>query len=506
VERGLLLDEAPILLLEWEVRSGDAPEPPTRVAFLGEGVEEGDARRLLAHPEARARMRASRGAPYPNEAFLLRISPALAPGAPLPSAGQAGAPHPVLSPALAALDDALLGPLPESDPEIPGGWPTREDEAHLLPLLRGAPTVPPPTLLEPAGWAEYGLAALFTGRWGAARAILAGWKPGRASPLPFVLLAARWSLWTARPVPLAGAALDALLEAARDEARDEREGGPAQAGAAFPPLPRVLEELADGLEGLSDPSRPARLRRWAEELRLPPTSPPGTPGGTAPPALRLPVLGSPIREERPAPRPLRATLPPPGAFAPVDAPAILSRRTLHAARLVRSWVEGILGVEPDASVGRLTLGIDLRALGDVPPDPPDTPGGRAPPGSPDGPLDPVRLLEVENLRVGDARVALQVEGVRGAIPSRPGQATPGLGAPSDCRRGWGALTFRVAQEAGRVPLNLVLKVRLPLPRISRVRMGDERVEVEVRETEEGTLLQCQFPLDPERRIIVEAGD
>jgi hypothetical protein len=113
-------------------------------------------------------------------------------------------------------------------------------------------------------------------------------------------------------------------------------------------------------------------------------------------------------------------------------------------------------VEPDAASGRLSLTMDFRDLG-WPPNP----------------------LVVENLRVGDALVLI------------------------DCRGAEGVLTFRVAQEAGRVPLNLIFQARLPIAEVRSVRLGEESVEVEVRQDTDDVLVRCQFPLDPERRLTVE---
>ena len=497
-ERGLVLDEAPILLLEWA--GAEVPPPGIRVALLGAEVDPARARRLLADPPTRARIREARGTPYPEEAFVLKAAIAgwharepemgRAPEKGATEGGEQGEAEgkEVLREALAALDEASLGPVADDVhptlPHPPGGpGPS---------ILRGAPGAPPPEVLEGAGLAEYGLAALMVGRWGVTRKILTGsgtlqgvsLSHGARAPLPFLLLAARWCLWTGQPLPGAGSGrttLDAWVEEARAQARDEMDGGPSQAGAAFPPLPRVLEELADGLEGLGDPSRPRRFRLWAEEIRNPP--PPvsflqpgeGDPlrdrSGSPSRGIRLPVLGSPIPDplpsatsgapaaDRPAPRPPRSVLPPPAAFGPLTAPALLPRQTLHAARLVRSWVEGVLGAEPDAAAGRLALSLDLRSL----------PGQGS-------------ILEMENLRMGDSRIAL------------------------DCRGDAGVLTFRFFQKAGRVPLNLILQLRLSSPRVERVWMGDEIVDVEEEETPAGVQLRCQFPLDPGRRLTVETGD
>lgn len=472
VERGLVLDEAPIILLEWvdpkprweapAPKPGPGPDTPAvRVALLGAGVDSRSARRLLDNPPARARIREARGTPYEDEAFVLK---------------QGGGD--VLGGPLSLLDGAALGAVPDAfDPTHP------RPPGTLSPvILRGAPTVPSPEILEGANLAEYGLAVLMAGRRGVVRDILAGTvgrrgKPSSiVSPLPFLLLAARWCLWTGRS--FSGSepgktALDIWAEVARTQARDEMGGGVGRAGAAFPSLPCVLEELADGLEGLGDPDRPGRFRDWAEELRdtqqsaSPPQAASGNPSPTAGRGLRLPVLGDPAPKAGPTPnrgdrsavgRP-RVSLPPPAAFGSPSAPAILPRRTLHIARLVRSWMEGILGAEPDASAGRLAFSLDLRNL------------------PTQGPI-----VEMQNLRVGDCRVAL------------------------DCRGDRGVFTFRLLQQAGRVPLNLILQLHLPDSHVRRVRLGREIVDVEVKETAGGVLLRCQFPLDPERRMIVETGD
>jgi hypothetical protein len=168
--------------------------------------------------------------------------------------------------------------------------------------------------------------------------------------------------------------------------------------------------------------------------------------------------------DRPGPRPAAAQLPPVEAFASPSHPAVANRRTVHAARLVRSAVEDLLGVRPDASYGRVTLAPDLRRM------PADEAG--------------VRHLAARGLRVGDARIDL------------------------DCRITGTGGTLRVSQVAGRVPVNVIFEPRLPLAQVRGVELaGDEGpgdpADVDIHELDDGVRLRFQFPLDPARRITVE---
>ena len=133
-----------------------------------------------------------------------------------------------------------------------------------------------------------------------------------------------------------------------------------------------------------------------------------------------------------------------------------------AGRLVRSWIMGQLGADAEMAYGRLTLAPILGQRDTDAPPPPDAP------------------LTVTGLRAGDARIDLH------------------------CRREPGRHTFRLVQQAGRVPVNVVFDPWLPVSRIRQVRMGDEPVEVDLREEAGGTRVRLQFPLDPERRLIVDA--
>jgi hypothetical protein len=188
------------------------------------------------------------------------------------------------------------------------------------------------------------------------------------------------------------------------------------------------------------------------------------PGGDGDPPgrrVRLPVLGqASAAPEAPAgPRPRDPALPPAHAFASPFHPSVAPRRTLHAARLLRSAVEGLLGVRPDASYGRVVLAPDLT---------------RVAPG-PDG----VRHLAATGIRVGDGRIDL------------------------DCRVAGGHGTFRVSQTAGRVPMSVIFEPLMPLSGVQEVQMGEEPAAVEIEEREDGVRLRFQFPLDPERSVSVD---
>jgi hypothetical protein len=131
---------------------------------------------------------------------------------------------------------------------------------------------------------------------------------------------------------------------------------------------------------------------------------------------------------------------------------------------VRSAVDDLLGVRPDASYGRVTLAPDLRRI------PADDAG--------------VRHLAARGLRIGDARIDL------------------------DCRITGTGSTLRVSQVAGRVPVNVIFEPLLPLAQVRGVELaGDEGpgdpADVDIHELDSGVRLRFQFPLDPARRITVE---
>jgi hypothetical protein len=145
---------------------------------------------------------------------------------------------------------------------------------------------------------------------------------------------------------------------------------------------------------------------------------------------------------------------------------------LQSARIVRHWVDETLGARPDAKVGRLRLSPIVDAAPRV--DPPPQSG-----------TDPEwRSLEVEGVRMGDAAIRLLV------------------------RRGEGSIDFHLRQEAGRVPVNLVFEPRIRGCVVGEVRIGEAPAKVGRHsgtdpEGRDETLLRCQFPLDPERRLSIQ---
>lgn len=120
--------------------------------------------------------------------------------------------------------------------------------------------------------------------------------------------------------------------------------------------------------------------------------------------------------------------------------------------LLSHWIDDLLGVVPDASVGRLRLAPDL---------PPDW-----------------HHATVERLRMADARVHLRY------------------------RRDGGLRTFTLRQEEGRVPLNVVFEPLLPR-RPGTVRVGGRPADPTLREEAGGVRVSLQFPLDPQREIAFD---
>ncbi len=447
LERGVLVDAAPALLIQWTLEGeGDGSGPPGRppraprvelqppagrvpvsvepgggsgswgVAVLLPGARIEELRRRFTPPHARERTRHR------------RLGSGLA-----PVEGRLRAFPPGLAKALPYLASAPLGVDPRGHP--------------LAPFVLGVQDARP-RFARAGQLAEVGIGGLQAGwpgvGWAALDALLAGSDP---PPLPTLHLASELARWTgdlerlARlRAPLEGP-LDALETAAAEAAWEPP--------AAFPGPARVLSRLAEGVQRLGN--------GWAHELETIRNRLLASGGGRASeasgPLRRLPVLGA----SDPAPDTpdldLQATLPPPHAFAPMSAPGVRHHRTLHAARLVRSWVEGFLGADPDASYGRLTLAPDLTAI----------------------PSE----IGVRGLRVGGSQVAL------------------------DCRQGRGSCSIRVFQEGGRVPLNVVFRPTVPLAPPVRVTIGGKEAEVSATPVEDGVRLSLQFPLDPERRVVIE---
>lgn len=440
VERGCLPDSAPAILVGRWSESDRVASSAVQELFaltLGEVPEA----RLLP-VQARERARAAR-APEP------------------PSRLQMGE-RDVLADLIQTLDDAACGVGDGREPRGP----------FVLGVSEGEPL-----WLEGTALAEVALGTLGAGRPELALSLFREAAGDRAvSALALVHLGARLAEWTGEPrllLPwqsLLGDAAAALLAEVRAPGRND-----AGAPAAFPMPQRALEELAAAVEPLGgDWSRElkelARAVGQAELERGTAGSAPGEPGTSGdagragsgsgaggPRGILLPVIGNPSRVDEVAPpRAPEAQLPPPRSFAPLDSPSIAARRTLHAARALRSWVEGALGVRPDGAWGRLRLAPDLVEL---------VPGGGA--------------FFLKGLRMADASVAV------------------------DCRLDGSSCTFRVFQEGGRVPVNVVFEPRLPLAGPLRVTIGGDEAEVRTTAVEGGVRLSCQFPLDPERRIVIE---
>lgn len=250
------------------------------------------------------------------------------------------------------------------------------------------------------------------------------------------------------PTFFSGAALAELGQAALGAGRFELARG-------------VLDALAS--DPTSDDGDLDRLTAqwidWTGEPRRPrSTSGSGkAPSGSllAAPRQVLPVLqGSPKAPQIPPRKGLFALPPSPQDFGNPDLPAFAPRRTIHAARLIRAWVERALGIQPDAAVGRLRLGPEI-------------------------PVDWVSL-RVTGIRMGDASVTLEF------------------------RREPRKTTFLLRQDAGRVPIHVVFEPLLPLDRVSSVRIADSIADVGLVPEGPGLRLSCQFPLDPERRVTIVA--
>jgi hypothetical protein len=467
VERGVLPDSAPVPLLHWswegsspeddpavlELALAPPPEEASRKDFGGlEGPLGPDGLGVLLLPpgEAWDSLRRRIHPPHARELARHRRGGAEPGGADATGSGSAAGPstgsHPgglrlvadgrSLDRAGLILAGAALGTHDDGRPAAP----------FLLGLEAGAPV-----LASGSALAELGLGAFCGGRAELGWAMLEALADENAPPpLPLLHLAGEAAAWTGalsrlvRLRPALDAAMDHLLEVARA-------GDSTPPPAAHPGPLAVLERLARGVERGGGGWREAILEARQAVARSLHTGSPA--GSRASGSVRLPVLGgSPSNVPAPeADRP--AHLPPPRAFAPLDAPVTAPRRTLHAARLLRSWIEGRLGADPDARYGRLALNLELR----------------------EGP----ETLEVDQLQVGDARVGLS------------------------CRLTDGACRFHLLQAGGRVPLNLVFRARVPLSPPLKVRLAQEVVELPVEPLEGGSGVSLQFPLDPERRIVIE---
>jgi hypothetical protein len=472
LERGLLPDVEGGVVLQWTLLR--APEPravtgslglpdgnplslpplvlepgaPQTVVLVPPGAEVEGIRKRLAPLRARELERERGRRPAPDSELSADEAgwSALGPGVRPPPLRTAS-----LSRAVAILDDAPLG---------------LDEEGFPLPPFLGGVDEGEPVLLRETGLAELGLGALLSGRHALARAVVGSLAadPNGAPPLHFLFLAARWASWTGRPrelLPLVGAMEEGVRELLRAVERGPAEGVPEAAplGTAFPGEGRTLELLAHGLEPLGDPRWGDQLREelaGARAARNARGAPSGGAGPGATPGLALPVLGQAGSPEGVPYGEAPLVLPPPEAFGPPDGPGHGHVVTLRAARIVRSWVEGLLGAEADAAYGRLTLAPRIGT----------------------GTTE----LRIRGLRVGDASVSL------------------------DYRRQGPSCTFLLRQDRGRVPVNLIFAPRLPMAGVSEVRIGDEAGAVEVKHEPDGLVVRCQFPLDPGRRITIVGSD
>lgn len=436
LEQVVLPDTAPGVILHWSLLGGGAAGLLLEVdpGVDGEGVEE---LRLTVSPDSpgacwlapadaplplppdpaiQARRRGSRGSDLD--------------GRPLELFGEGDAAAGMgdrLEASIRALDDAPLDEGPDGEPAPP--------------FLLGVESHPGGDGLLLAGGSalvEIAMGALAGGRWALARAILEEVAQDPSPPaLALLTLAGEWGLATGeagllrRLRPRLARALEAALDA---------EGRPIPPpGAAFPTLPRVLERLADAVEPAGDPAWTKDLRARASRLAAATTS------------RVLPVLGAaPVAPAGEGAR--DAVLPPVQGLAHPDDPGLLVRRTLHAARLVRTLVRGTLGIVPDAAYGRLRVG-------------PDLPGNWP-------------ALELRGIRVADARVDLGY------------------------RREGDRHTFVLRPTAGRVPLTLILEPSLPVEGVESVELEGERVTVDSMRRGERWGVRFQFPLDGERTVVV----
>jgi len=445
-ERGLLHDALPGIILEYRMEQGDDPRPiqlqspdhepaseypshplsegATSTFLLADAGEWGRAERLLGPLAAREMQRSSRGSDPlhpPTQLFSDRREEEL---------GRA----------LHLLREAPLSVSLDGRPSLP---------------VLGGVEQGLPTFLQGSGLTEFALASLLLGEREAALLGLGDQDPDfwsesggahRSDPLLLLELAASWGEWTGSPGELVDVEAG-LAETVRRASRalTHPEGGE---GA----LRTILKRLEGCLE-------PLGAQSWVAEALLELDSPPPPRSS----ALILPVIGltppappeaqPPTREPS---EPREPRLPSPESFAPPGSPGLLPWRTVHAARWVRSWIQGRWGVRPEVAFGRVRLAPHI---------------GRG-----------TRMARLEGLRVGSARLTV------------------------DCRREGRLLTFTLHQEAGPIPLNLVFEPHLSLTGIREIRMGDERIDPMVTPDRDGIRMKLQFPLDPSRRITLVVDD
>lgn len=429
LERGLVTETGLVVVQHWSDPTG--PGVPRSRVVLGP-----------AHPlwEGEPQTTAEEANDALKRAVVRRLRPLEA-----RERQRALRPHPggleEATPALQILDDAALALDAEGRPRGP-----------FLAGIEGRPHSPHPTYVAGSGLAEVGLAALLAGRFELAHALLDELLTEEEPPaIALLALVARQVHWMGRPDRLL-----AVRNPVEDAIQRMKAEAPSDAGAAWPSPAGTLTALARAVEPV-DPEWARRIIDDARVLR----AGPGPAGGP----VRLPVLGArgPDQGQTPS-RPDAPSLPPPGAFAPMNHPGVLDRQTLHAARLLRSKLEGTWGLDADAHVGRIVVAPDLPQL-----------------------LEGVSILRLAGLRVADAHLDM------------------------DCRALPGRLTLAVSQTGGRVPLQVVFEPRLPFRTVSAVHTSsdghtrDEPMDVtlEAEDATGTTRLRVQFPLDPERRLIVD---
>ncbi len=401
-------EEAPGLRVE--LSAGD----PVSVAILPPGAHPDRARSLLRPLAARRYARRDRSRLRPQ--LSLEVG-----------TGEEGL-RP-LTAAIRVLCDAPLGPpSPEGDP-VPN-----LDRFH-----EGGPE-----FLTGAHLAEFGIGALFGGAPELALAALAelvrdGEVP--STPVPFLHLVSAYALHTGECAPLS--AFRTAIGRALEQLAGEQ--GTLPPPAAFPPPPLLLERLETARERGGNAFPVDRIRSLREAV----------PDRTG--ARRLPVLSGTEGAAPDDPVASGATppvLPPPEAFGEAGWGRAIPARSVTAARIVRAWAEGILGIHPEIPFGRLRLSPHLRRGWD--------------------------RLEARGILAPASLVSL------------------------DYRREGSRHSFVLRQEAGRVPIQLVFEPVLPVREIFEVRIGGEPAGVQFIPERDGLRIRCQFPLDPERSMTIHA--
>jgi hypothetical protein len=471
-ECGVLLDAFPILAVQ---RRAGVDEPWSTTLWAPDDVSQETCVRVARSLPAWALQRFNRESPGDLDVAARAIEPALTPG------DTADGQTPI-APRIPDVEAARAIVVNASLHRPPG---TSLQRAIVL----GGITPEGLTFLSRRELPEFALGALASGAWETAEWILTqaleGWLEdlihdptedlgippvappaahlgAPASAAALLTLTIRWLEWTGKVEGLRPhlATVDRWVDALL---RDRDTEGPV---SSLPAPDRLLDALAAALEPLGDRSRTEALKAHARSILVPPPTP------MAPPVARgrkLPVIGQGIGQgqrqpdEDDAPPPRRqgdAHLPPWAAFAPPWDPSVTARRTVHAARLLRTFAERTLGIRPDAAWGRVTLAPNLVEAFSKAPDAPQP-------------------FTVEGIRVGDARISL------------------------DCRITESGGTFRVVQTGGRVPVNVVFEPLLPLQWVKGARFDDEPIQVGIESEPGGTRLRLQFPLDPERRIHIE---